>query len=282
MTQDKIKGLFIGAALGDSLGAPHERNRNLEYSGKLEYPIIHKKLFSNIVLTSDLGQVTDDTEMTLILIRSILNNRCFISNKNADEPSPDKNSEWRLSRGNLKANSWCYDQTMAIKLYLEWANDKKNFFLGRNTRALFCGVKTINGYVRRVNKIVNTNNLQSNGALMRCSPLAFFNDIDIKNDCFITNPNDLCYNVNLVYCHAIKNIYNGETDMKKIIDYAINESNEKIQEFLNYAKNKNDININNKNKGWCLYGLYCAFYSILHFDNYKDGIDWVINKGGRH
>ena len=71
MSQDKIRGMLWGVALGDALGSPFEKYKTgiplSQYNGKLihntgKYPP---------------GKVTDDTEMTLTLARYLITPNFF-------------------------------------------------------------------------------------------------------------------------------------------------------------------------------------------------------------
>ena len=135
MDTDKIKGILIGLALGDALGAPHEFKYQKDvYTGKLIYEV---RLFNRFhgETIFNVGSVTDDTEMTFALLRQII--------KDGD-----------------------YVKDNVILAYEEWANHGK--MLGKNTRALFKGVKTVKGYQNRYEKIFSVPMgewTQSNGSL---------------------------------------------------------------------------------------------------------------------
>ena len=120
MNPDKIKGMLIGLSLGDALGAPHEfKYQKDEYTGELIYQLRLFNRFHGETLFY-VGSVTDDTEMTLTLANQIIK---------------DKD----------------YNRNNVILAYEEWAKNSK--MLGKNTRALFKGVKTVKGYEGRYNKI---------------------------------------------------------------------------------------------------------------------------------
>jgi len=256
-----ILGLIIGAALGDALGGPHEfRHCKVQYTGKLEYPIhVFRRFIKPYHFFTPVGQVTDDTEMLLILARSI-------------------------------AKYGKYDVNKIIPDYLEWANSKTTWAMGRNTRQLFKGVKTVRGYKARYTKSQEARkNNQSNGALMRCAILAILldkQDMDeLLEDCKLTNENEICVDTNRVYLQIVYQALTIRQDLTKdktallqyIKDIAITEP---VRDVINSAlDNKSNRNVT-VSKGWCLHALYCTIYAISHFDNYKSGIDWVINQGG--
>lgn len=116
---DRIKGMFYSAFLGDALGAPHEFycNRGVIYTGKLQYQAFYNTRYQGrreLVV----GQVTDDSEMTITLLRGLLE---------------DKG----------------YQKEKMIERYVRWANSGL-WMMGRNTRDLLKGVATVKGYQGRL------------------------------------------------------------------------------------------------------------------------------------
>lgn len=198
-TQDKYKGLLVGLALGDALGAPYEGASadKIVYatSDPISRPLslhnqkYHRDRFNHITHL-DKGQVTDDTEMAICIINS-------------------------LSNG-----------TDRILEYLEWANSENSHGIGKNTRQLFKGIKTKRGYENRY-AAINTGN-QSNGALMRCAVLSVTrNPALYEADCRITNPNQVCINTNLIYLKLIEGLIDNDVDAyDKAIKYATSLSPE--------------------------------------------------------
>ena len=80
-----------------------------------------------------------------------------------------------------------YDKKNACIEYMRMCNgyilktdkkEKHSTFLGKNTKALFYGVRTLGGYKKRYDKRFKTEDdkmkIQANGCLMRCYPLAIF------------------------------------------------------------------------------------------------------------
>lgn len=131
---------------GHALGAPSEFPVIQDYTGKLEFRITRaaKPFFKIPARTSVVGQITDDTEMAMVLANV-------------------------LNKG--------YTKQDAALAYMKWSNSNVPF-LGKNTNNLFKGVKTYRGYIKRYEKFSNPDN-QSNGPLMRCYPLV----VDSKNIC---------------------------------------------------------------------------------------------------
>lgn len=257
---DRLQGLIIGGALGDALGAPHEfRYQKDKYSGKLEY---RARMYNRFVgeIYFDVGQVTDDTEMHMCIINRLVEDKKYVLEN-------------------------------VIKEYLEWAN-ANTYCLGRNTRQLLKGVKTLKGYKKRYENKFSDEEIKKstlgNGALMRCGIFGYMLYKDkgtkkyVKDDCNITNPNVVSLDCNVVLTKIIELCFRDKNKkyIKKYLLKNIEKYDKRVQEYVMYGLDGEIIDINNKSKGLCLYGMYCAIYSLMNFDNYKDGIDYVINKKG--
>ena len=281
---DKIEGMLTGVALGDALGAPFEFRNSLpvtKYNGTLCYQnVMHSQFQGTRHMV--IGQATDDTEMTLTLAHSL------------------------ITEGK-------YDKNKLILSYETWANSG-NIGMGTNTRALFKGIKTIRGYNSRYSKAMagtlkgmkydNLTLVQSNGSLMRCTPLALIPDEDeflnaVKDDVYLTNPNPINYECNLIYLTAIRKLLAIDIDdnSKDTLETIWNEVKDKITEshlieVISNIENGIDIDVT-ISKGWVVHAFYCAMYCLYqlvlnqdteHDGNpkikYQDLIDLIIRKGG--
>lgn len=252
---DRLAGMMIAHAVGDALGAPHEfkTQRHNVYTGYLY--IAPEFVFRSGRRKDVIGQYTDDHEETLCIIRSA------------------------IERGR-------YDRDAILLKYMDWAKGSKA--LGKNTRALFKGVKTIAGYQSRYDKIFKDTDqstwTQSNGSLMRCSPLAFLLPPEnIVTDCMLTNPHPVNINSNVVYCYMIK--WSALGYPKDAILSTILGSNLIITEIkeviLQATSNKLFTrDVKEIGKGWVLHGLYCAVWGWYHFNSYQEPIDAIIMAGG--
>lgn len=250
---DKVRGVFIGGALGDALGAPHEfrYHKDNKYTG-----ILHHRFKFNAMYQATRylvpGQTTDDTEMSLTLAHSMIRNNG-------------------------------YDRNDVIMSYERWANNSP--LLGINTRTLFKGVKTIKGYEKRYNKLFSTPESiydnQSNGSMMRCFPLAFLWDNEvIVTDCKITNPSPVNIDANLVYINAIRLAilgYDRITIFNHVKEIA---TTAEVKNVLIEITDKKERNIKGKTKGWVLHTFYCAMWSLLYTTSYQEGIDYIVLLGG--
>lgn len=258
---DHIRGLLYGGALGDALGAPHEFAYQKDvYTGRLEYPLRYRTRFmkSGVYKVGVVGQITDDTEMELCILHSLVE------------------TKGKIVRESL------------LKHYLKWANDKQTIFMGINTRNLLKGVTTIKGYDARYAKTFTPETKsswsQSNGCLMRAGILAVAEKLsgdDALIDCKITNPSPACLEVVRLYLDLIKMALD-ESTKESILQLLQNyqTTNKDIMTSISEAINNKRRNVTGSTKGWIMHGLYCALWSLLHFDTYHDGINAVIKLGG--
>ncbi len=253
MSLDQIRGLLIGVALGDTLGAPHEFRYSVpldKYTGSLYLETELKQRFQP-VRTLKIGQITDDTEMTITLARSIIKNKG-------------------------------YNQTNTTLEYMKWANTPNTVFMGKNTRQLFKNVTTINGYKKRYGIATNipiNDWSQSNGALMRCSILAILNDVNaVELDCAITNPHTVNIKCNQIYVNIIRKILLNKENELSLDNLYNNATDPEIKTVIKQVIDKTERDIR-YNKGWCLHGLYCALYTYFHFDTFgtmESALKWTI------
>jgi len=253
--RDKVAGTLIGLAVGDALGAPHEfkTQRSNVYTGLLYIPPTYS--FRNGKRTDVIAQYTDDTEMALCIMRSV------------------------VEKGH-------YDRDSVILQYLQWADKAKA--MGKNTRALFKGIKTIKGYQTRWNGLFlgtdKTTWTQSNGSLMRCCMLAFLpNSEEMTIDCRLTNPHQLNIDANIAYCAMIKCSsmnYKKEIVVKCVLETETlcKEIRDVVSEAIGSKVFTRDMT--SVGKGWVLHALYCAVWGWYHFDTYQDPIDIIIKAGG--
>lgn len=245
---DKIRGMFIGAFLGDGLGYPHEHkcNKSLIFTGLLEHKPFYISQYQGRK-EYPIGAISDDSDMVLALLRQII-----------------------LDKG--------YNKDNVTLAYLRWANNG-NPPMGKNTRALLKGVKTLKGYQKRIDKVLELpveKRSQSNGSMMRCSPLSLIWDNQcVIDDCCITNPNPVNCDCNLVYITALRLALLGKDPITIFNEIKSLAQTDEVKEVLLQVENREPRNII-ENKGWCLHGLYCAMLTMLTYNNYSEAMKWII------
>ena len=181
------------------------------------------------------GQATDDTEMSIANMRT-------------------------LSKG--------YSLDEAIKGYLHFVNSGTRS-LGTNTRKLFHGYKTASLFWDRYNKQFPSSEAieanQSNGHLMRASPLALITDarareLATKIDTMITNPSDVALEVSRIFVDVLHELIHspdvcGKTLIKQRVGMELTGGivGQSLQDALDPAFPRNI----KENRGWTLHSLSC-------------------------
>jgi len=253
MEEDKKLGMLFGLAMGDALGVPHEfyRSKFIDQSGeegKFEYSgYINTKFdlhvrfqFTTTVIPA--GSVSDDTEMTLALVKC------------------------------LKENDYVYDEDKVALAYMKWANQCK--MCGRNTRQLFKGVKTLKGYKNRYEKLELVS--QSNGSLMRAAGLIFADKW--QKDYKLSNPNEVNKDANKVFIKLLKKILkNRHKDYLKEYVLTLPET-EIIKQSVLDSLSETERDISGKSKGWVAHCLYIALKAFWNFEFIEDAFEFIITK----
>ena len=114
-----VLGMFYGAAVGDALGFPFEPSHGpsvSEYHGKFEYrPSLIKR---SGLKYGVIGQISDDTEMTMALLRSIVDNKGKYSRNKAILAYEDAVNTRSPGVGkNIKMSNNEYSQLFSHKPY---------------------------------------------------------------------------------------------------------------------------------------------------------------------
>lgn len=213
-TLNHIKGMIVCLALGDANGVPHEFklvNPRQQPQQDLRKYKDFEVIFQFVRKIKKSGTISDDTLMTLALFKSLTNYpgdrltlNDFINNRGSGELN-------NCGSNNCDSNNYDYNRSRTILNYMAFANTSSD--LGRNTRKLFHGIKTINGYEKRYAKLTTEekSSMQSNGSLMRISPIVLINNSTdrfaaVKQDTYLTNPNKINLFVNYIYVEILNNM----------------------------------------------------------------------------
>ncbi|SNW62210.1 ADP-ribosylglycohydrolase [Orpheovirus IHUMI-LCC2] len=252
--EDRILGMAYALMIGDSLGSRYEfryQKNNLYNPYIKEETILHRRYLHALKL--ELGQTTDDTEMTISLLSSIIKNKG-------------------------------YNKEDVIRSYIDWANSKPHS-MGKNTRALFQGITTIGGYNNRWKKgVEDLNNIsQSNGSLMRASVLCLVSNNNYWiEDAYLSNPHPNNGHSNYIYCSILRNLLFNKNGLnieerKNLVLTILSSTNlvHDVVDVVNDAMEGKTRDITDK-KGWVLHALYAAIYTFTHFNKVEDVYKWCI------
>lgn len=199
---DSALGMLFGNALGDASGAPFEFHRNLKkvsWDGRFTVPLVMSGRYG--VRAAAPGAITDDFQMTLLALKSLVKN-------------------------NLK-----FVPADAAKSYIKWASEHPGG-IGVNTRALFQHPplkdqdRTYQKYlkVHRERHSDKSALSQSNGTLMRASAFAVLPDIGdavaaCVKDCAISNDNITSKLASVIYvAYLYRLLHQKETTTLSSID----------------------------------------------------------------
>ena len=262
---DRIYGLIYGQFIGDALGTRYEFKSSSSATTKIQkdlhddfLPIKGGGPFHVLP-----GQTTDDTELAMALCHSLL-------------------------------DTGKYDREDIARRYIKWYKSDP-FDVGTTTSRAFSKAKDYSSMVQNSSKS-NEHSL-SNGCLMRISPLAVYgltvSDSDLircaRENCCMTNPNELTQDAVSVYCVALKACLQGQ-DRKTIFDRAYQTSqNETIRSILRDALKRpsptllpsgDTIRADGSNMGYCGIALQNTFYELMNGKSFYDSIVNIVKRGG--
>ena len=257
---DLVNNMFLGAAYGDAAGAPFEvigagGAAAVVFDGTFSQSRTFTDRYRKIDTVFGPGFVTDDTSM------------CFVARNVVDE-------------------GWTREK--AILAYQAWAASSFGRFMGKNTRALFGGVKTMKGYETRVAK-QNAEASQGNGCLMRTPAFATLSSLKrclkaSREDCFLTNPNEeslrCCdVQVTMLYC-ALQGM--EAADIWKFVQEKFADFGPVASVVAKTSLDKGDYSPSiRKTKGWVSVAVFCSVWAlrkIVSGCNPEDVLKFVVQK----
>lgn len=260
IVEDKAHGMLIGVAYGDALGAPCEFNGKGPYVPDCidESWFFEKRNQYNFMVKHQPGQVTDDTEMTIALLRA-------------------------LRRG--------YSKSTAIEEYHRFANSG-TYSLGTNTKTLFHGYKSTKlfekKYLKRFATSSSIMSSQSNGHMMRLSPIALLKNSETRSlvaelDCLITNPSPISKRISLLYVTLLnKCLKENNVSACKSMVFTLCKTeikNDIGHCFRDAMKASFDRDLQNQ-RGWNVHALSVSLWVALNKTSFHEGIKEIIKRGG--
>ena len=253
---DKIKGCIYGVLVGDALGTTYEFEKETTIMLSKTLNIVGGGPF-NVAI----GQLTDDSEMTLALAYSIINKKK-------------------------------YDKEDVAKAYIRWLKSDP-IDNGISTAKALRKAKNFQDTVN--NSIKYNSKSLSNGFLMRISPLAVIGkNMDkyklnkiIKDEISITHSNKECLIAGKFYIYLLIYILNGGEDyynyslqlsgkdytLKKIVEGAL-----KSPYYIRYKNVK--IDVDGQYMGYYVVSLQIALYCLFNSKTYQSAMRTIIKLGG--
>lgn len=255
----RAQGCLLGQLAGDSLGGLVEFRSAA--SIMLEYPAGVRRLADGGHWGILAGQPTDDSEMALMLARSIVQ-----------------------AKG--------YDLAAALDAYLHWYGSPP-FDIGGTTSAALRGArlgKTPQERLKRARQHANTSS-QANGSLMRISPLGIFGVGNsataadwARTDSSLTHPHPVCQDACAVFVAAIATAIATRCSAQECYQAALDEAKrssatQSVVDALQDAAQWPPEDYQTQ-QGWVLIGLQNAFYQLLHAPSLEEGVVRTVMAGG--
>ncbi len=245
--EDKFCGTFVGVAVGDALGGPAEEVP--------KYLNANPKHITEMIgggwLKLKPGQITDDTEMTLCIARSIAEKEKF-------------------------------DPENIAKKFLEWIEDNA-LGTGSTTRAALAKFKKgFSWYEAGFTKKGLT--LTGNGSVMRCSPIALLDYTDINKlvahavaQSLITHPQAVCSDSAVFINAIIAGNLNGKT---KEESYKFAVDLIKYNELLYNLYSKIHNLVPSKPFGEVRQTVEASVHCFLTTNSFEEAVVKAVNMGG--
>jgi|GEM_PF-35686 len=255
----RAQGCLLGQLAGDSLGGLVEFSSAAKIKSK--YPSGLRDLIDGGHWHILAGQPTDDSELALMLARSIVH-----------------------AKG--------YDPAAALDAYLHWYSSPP-FDIGGTTSSALRGAKhgqTPQERLAGAKQHASTSS-QANGSLMRISPLAIFgagNPAAAANwaraDSSLTHPHQVCQDSCAVFVAAIATAIATGCSAEACYQAALDEARRSsaaapVAEALREAAERPPEDYQTQ-QGWVLIALQNAFYQLLHAPTLEDGVVRTVMAGG--
>jgi ADP-ribosyl-[dinitrogen reductase] hydrolase len=273
--RNRAIGCSVGAMVGDAFGGRYEFMDRISINEMLIEPN-NRLINGGGAHGLHKGQITDDTELALALMYSLLTRNC--------------------------------DNRMLLLNYVEWF-ESNPIDIGNTTRNAFRGIRSqrlknekyyqfeLNKNEENVRSLNSTS--QSNGSLMRVYPIAIAltgcDDKKIERivemDCHLTHIDNSVIVSSIVFCIAISSLIhygNKYRAYERALEYA-RTHDEYVYKILRMSKYDNDnfedsdgtaIRPDGNKMGLFGIALQCAFYELLNGKNFSTSIIRIVSKGG--
>lgn len=255
---NRAQGCLLGQIAGDALGSLVEFQSTgqiiAEYPDGGPYDLKDGGQFSTIA-----GQPTDDSELALML-------------------------------GRMIANSNGYDEEMAAQYYTWWYNSNP-FDIGTTIKtALRAASGAPEGRRAEAARAAASRHSESNGALMRISPLGIYasqlQPADAVRlaivDTSLTHSSLVCHSASAIFALALgAAIDTGDPDTiyQTALDFAGLDAPSSVLEALLQAQTDPPPDYQT-NMGWVLIALWNAFYQLMNAESPEEGIIATVRCGG--
>ena len=257
----RAQGCLLGQLAGDALGSLVEFQSPEQI--KAWYPDGPRQLADGGTWNTLAGQPTDDSELALMLARSIV-------------------------------TTGSYDQEAVARAYVGWY-ESRPFDIGGTTRQALGSVTRDAIAAGRAAAVASTaanRSSKANGALMRISPLGIRGcnlapeqlADDARADARLTHPNPVCQDANAVFAFAIARAIATGAEPRHLYDELMAWAqqtgiHDDVQATLRRAAAAAPSDFMSQ-QGYVLLALQNAFYQLLHAQSLEEGVVDTVRRGG--
>ncbi len=252
---DRAQGCLLGQLAGDTLGGFVEFQT--PEAIKAKYPNGVREMIAGGRWGNIAGQPTDDSEMALALART---------------PVRDRR----------------YNPSSVLEAYWIWW--QQAWDCGSTIEHAMKQIKHKSSAVRFMNlRTLDTYDSDSNGSLMRCSPLGIFGAGQrsvwkwARQDSALTHTSFACRGCCAVFVSTIAFAVNTGADRVAVHRFAAKTAHRHVEidvmRTLEKSKTKAPRDYLTK-MGWVMIAFQNAFYQLLHAGTVEDGIADTISRGG--
>ena len=255
--EKKIYGCVLGGWCGDAAGATLEFCYKTITNNMVDTAI---KMPGGGAIGVGPGQITDDSELEIAILNGLVKSKTF----------KNKPSEYPLE--------------FVAEEYIYWINSNP-FDVGTTCSNAFLGAFNSQDIIHNALKLKAHS--QANGALMRAAIIGVWarncSDDKIiefgKLDAQLSHCNEICQEVNGLYCLIIAHIINSIPFTKILDTISKRITNGEIREWFNQANSLANIDCK-KNIGHCKHGFMLVIYFLHNPTPYVDAIKTTLLKGG--
>lgn len=256
----RAQGCLMGQLVGDALGGQVE----FESAQRIarEFPGGVRELSDTGHWGTFAGQATDDSELALMLARTLVR----------DER---------------------YDAAAVAFSYIHWITSRPFDKGGTITVALANGAVGGGEPAERLARVLSSasRESQANGSLMRISPLGIFGAAGpvraaalASADSELTHPHPLCRDACAVYVRAIAEVIARGGDGEAAWGYAMDEARRPgrdpaVAEMLEVARSRRPQEYYAQ-MGWVRIAFHNAFFQALHAPSLEEGVVDTVGRGG--
>jgi ADP-ribosyl-[dinitrogen reductase] hydrolase len=251
--RDRYRGVLLGLACGDALGGP------LEFISREEIAAAHPDGLREFIgggwLALEPGEITDDTQMTLALARSL-----------AEHPELDMQD--------------------VVARFLEWSASKPKD-IGLTTRAALNALEAGAGWEIAGTKVVGfaSGSAAGNGAVMRCAPVALRFRADparlvsaSRDTARVTHADPRCQWAAVAVNQGIAYLLGGG-EINRVVEAASAriEENETLAALRKASELKRE---QVRSGGFVLDTMQASFWSLCATTSFEDAVVTAVNLGG--